>query len=389
MAKKTNKDQGELTLTVEYQKPKTFWRVLATILIIWFLTSLATSLFVYFKAKKYLKSFTEAAQVSQQDLNQTLNNVVYSLENLYQHPEQALQQQNFLILGGDQLTGRDGDPVLTDTIVLLQLDLVNSQVKSLALPRDLYHEAYQTKINALYYYGLARNPEQPLDFPQEVISELTGVDIDYTLLINIEDLEGLIDLLGGVELDIPVAFSDPRFPREGVDVSQETDPEILYQTVSFEAGQQLLTGRQALQYMRSRHSDDEQGTDLARSSRQQLVLAALMERLTDWQSWLTKPQLSGQLYRFYLDHFAQQLPPEKLAEIMFSYLISWQDQQGNDPFKLEFSSLVIPIYPDDNNGLIVNPPLWQSAYDWRYQIRDLDNFQQHVQDFFTLEPVTN
>lgn len=378
--KKTAKKE-DILVTLEYKKPRLFWKIVLGLLLFFVLSTVISAFILYRRVKNYRDQFLVGAQISQEQLEQTVRSIAEDFAELAENPDKAIEQKNLLVLGADQVTGRNGGALLTDTILILQLDLKNNQLKSLALPRDLYHPDYQTKINALYYYGLERNPENPLAFPTEAISELTKINIDHTLVIEIESLENLIDLLGGVEIDIKEGFTDPLFPVKGVDVSVEKDPTVLYETVIFEEGKELMDGNRALQFMRSRNSNDEQGTDLARGQRQQMVLQSLLEQILDADFISQEPEKVGYLYRFYLDHFASSLSINELARVVISWLVI---NQGKETTSLvpEFVSYSIPVYPENDEGLIFHPPLWQTQQQWIYQIRDLTLFRETLQDFF-------
>ena len=379
-SKKTAKKE-DVVVTLEYKKPRLFWKIILGLLLFFILSTAISAFVVYRRVKSYRDQFLVGAQITQEQLAETVEIIAEDFADFAENPNKAIEQKNLLVLGADQVTGRNGGALLTDTILLLQLNLKNNQVKSLALPRDLYHPDYQTKINAFYYYGLERNPESPLAFPTEAISELTQIEIDHTLLIEIESLENLINLFGGIEVDIKEGFTDPLFPVKGVDVSLEKDPAVLYETVVFEEGKELMDGNRALQFMRSRNSDDEQGTDLARGQRQQMVLQSLLEQILNPDFMIQEPEKVGHLYRFYLDHFANSLSVNELARVAISWLVI---NQGKQTISLvpEFVSYSVPVYPENDEGLIFHPPLWQTQQQWIYQIRDLALFRETLKDFF-------
>ncbi|MBD3250812.1 MAG: hypothetical protein GF381_04585 [Candidatus Pacebacteria bacterium] len=283
------------------------------------------------------------------------------------------EQVNFLLLGVDSLESRPGSPALTDTIMLFSLDLETDQILSLPLPRDLWTEAYQTKINALYVYGQEKYPDRPEKFSEEVIEQMTGVPIDYTLVVSLDQLAGLIDLVGGIKVEVKQGFSDDQFPRPDVDVTQVTNPQLLYQTITFEAGEQLMSGERSLQYIRSRKSTDKQeGNDLARGERQQQVIQALANRLTDpWLYW-RQPETAGQLFRFYLDNFEHQLP--------LGDLLNLGEQLLPDIKQLTYSSSILSVYPDDELGAITHPPVKTNRYQgqWVYEPTDPTLFKDQV-----------
>lgn len=365
----------ELVFEFHYPKLSVFWKI--TIAIISFILLVLISLFIYLwiKTRQVIKVFTETAGITQEELITTTSNLYQHFQNSSQNLDNLPQEQRFLLLGTDQVYGREGLPELTDSILLLKTEAQSEKLTLLSLPRDLYSDAYQTKINALYQYGEERYPGEAQRFSEEVLEEMTGQDIDKTIAININDFEKLINLLGAIQIDVPRAFSDDEFPREGVDVSTVTDPELLYESIHFEAGEQEMTGKQALQYMRSRHAQGDEGTDLARSQRQQLVLEAILVKMKENIS-LTE---FAQLYRFYLDHLQKYISLEEVMDILLPFII-----KGNEIIlpNIEFSALTLPIYPDEQDGIIYNPPLWKTKNLWIYQIRDLEQFKLFFSENF-------
>lgn len=284
-------------------------------------------------------------------------------------PKNSDSVTTILLLGLDTLETRAGSPQLSDTMMLVFVNYADGTITTLPLPRDIWSQEYQTKINALYHYGQERYPEEPERFPTEVISELTGSQIDYTVVLTLEQVGTIIDMLGGITLDIPVGFTDTEFPRPDVDVTVEKDPAILYQTVSFESGEQTLSGEQALQYIRSRKSHDNEGTDIARGSRQQLVIQAITQKLQSGEL-LTQPKLLGELTRYYLDTFGADLPAQEAIAIGRKLL---QQPEG-----IGFVSKTVPILPDNQNGVLMNPPISKYGL-WVYEVTDSAEFRDFIQ----------
>ena len=281
--------------------------------------------------------------------------------------------KNLLVLGVDATTERGEIPPLTDTMMMMSIDFDQGVVNTLPLPRDLWNEAYQTKINALYAYGQERYPDRPEQFAEETIEEMTGTTIHHTLVLSLEQLKQLIELVGGVEITVEQGFTDSQYPRSSVDITSETNPEVLYETITFEAGLQTLSGERALQYIRSRHSEDEQGHDLARGARQQQVIEALLTKLTNAKLLVLQPELAGLLYRFYEQHFSRALPVTELIATGKALLPHRQD--------FAFASYQLTAVDDDpNQGVLDNPArLSQYQYQWVYVITEQEEFESVVQ----------
>lgn len=321
----------------------------------------------------YLK-FRQFSQASGLSLGQV---VEIAKAGWQQTPLQTDDRVNFLVLGLDSLKTRGDVPALTDTMMLVSLNLQTAQVNTLSFPRDLWNEALITRINALYHYGLERYPQQPEKFPQEVLAEMTGVPIHHVVVLTFDQVSQLIDLLGGIEVNVPVAFVDEEFPRTDVDVTKVHDPKLLYKTVIFTEGKQILNGEKSLEYMRSRKSGDDEGTDVARGTRQQLVLDSLMAKLRQ-KSTVTDMKLMGQLYAFYQTNFSQVISPTEGVALVKKL---WPVRSG-----FAITNHTLPIFPDDERGVIEHPEPRRYRGEWIYIVREAEQFKNFVQTALGLKP---
>lgn len=160
----------------------------------------------------------------------------------------------FLLVATDQVSGN------TDTIMVLTYDTVNQTVGLVSIPRDTLVNAGSLRINSLYYKGIEEL--------ENCVSDLLGIPIDYHVIIDIEGFVELVDLLGGVEFDIPVHMS------------YDAPDQDLH--IHFEPGLQHLTGEEALLVCRLRKNSD--GTipypdsDIGRTRTQQQLLAAIAKK---------------------------------------------------------------------------------------------------------------
>lgn len=291
-------------------------------------------------------------------------------------PTQTNNRVNFLVLGTDELSTRGDAPPLTDTILLLSLDLSSGEIQALPIPRDTWSEEYLSRVNALYAIGLNRDLSDPTALVREEISSLSQVPIHHTIVLSLENVAELIDLVGGVEVNVPEGFVDTQFPRPDVDVTVVRDPRLLYQTVEFQPGSEVMDGERALQYIRSRHAQGSQGSDDARSVRQQLVIESLLRQL------IAKPpvdnlELYGQLYAYYQTHFAPYLSMTELLAIAKT-LYPIKDQ-------VAFQGHSLSIYPQDANGVLFHPPESTTGGLWLYKIRNSELFTAEVQSKLGLQ----
>jgi LCP family protein required for cell wall assembly len=149
-----------------------------------------------------------------------------------------------------------------DVIILAQVAEGRRQL--LSLPRDLRVEVPGNgvnRINAAYAIG---GP----DLMVETVALATGIRPNHYLEIEFGGFAGIVDALGGIELHFPYAARDDK---SGLGV---------------EAGIHNVNGATALAYARSRNYEEfidgewvgQGGGDITRTSRQRVVLLAIMQK---------------------------------------------------------------------------------------------------------------
>ncbi len=111
--------------------------------------------------------------------------------------------------------GLDGSR--TDTI--LYVSIVEDEVTLVAIPRDLYLEPWQTRINAMYHY-------QGAEGLRRTVEEILGLPVDYYAVINLDLFENVIDALGGVEVNVPyrMYYTDNA---AGLRIDLQPGPQVL------------------------------------------------------------------------------------------------------------------------------------------------------------------
>lgn len=184
---------------------------------------------------------------------------------------------NILLLGiGGQ--GHEG-PYLTDTIILTSIQPSTGRAALLSIPRDLaipYPDGTWRRVNEAYSIGQTQMNEQGGEFAAKTIGTVLGIQIPYYAVVDFNGFKKVIDELGGVSVTIERSFTDRSFPT--------LDEKV--RTVSFSAGWQWLDGERALEFARSRHGDNNEGSDFARSKRQQKVLLVIKDRILSSQTLL-------------------------------------------------------------------------------------------------------
>jgi LCP family protein required for cell wall assembly len=202
----------------------------------------------------------------------------------------ANEQRINIALYGYGGAGHDG-AYLSDSIMVISIqpDATGpAQVAEISIPRDwdvpMYNAAGkkvdQGKINQAYSDGVldgdggvpAGQEDAGGAMADAALSHLLGIPIDYFVGLDFTAFDQGVDAVGGIDIDVPVSFVDPQYPSCDAD----TCP---YETISFKAGEQHMDGAIALEYARSRHGDNGQGTDFARSQRQQQILTAIKQKV--------------------------------------------------------------------------------------------------------------
>lgn len=182
------------------------------------------------------------------------------------------------------LMGRGGGaheaPDLTDTLMIASIDPVNNTATLLSLPRDLWVNVPDhgvMKLNAAWQSGAYRKlgkqinnttDSKAIDAGYETldktVKEVTGLEIDYHILVNFQAFKQAVDTVGGVTVNVPADLVDPTMAWEN-----KNDP------VLAKAGVQTFDGNKALMYSRSR----ETSSDFARGERQRSILVALKAKI--------------------------------------------------------------------------------------------------------------
>ncbi len=186
---------------------------------------------------------------------------------------------NILILGKGGL-GHEA-PDLTDTIMLASVNHSTPDFNMISLPRDIWITTLRTKLNSVYYWGNKKQAGGGLIMAKSEIEEITGQPIDYALVLDFSGFKKIIDVLGGVNVEIDNSFTDDNFPiagRENDLCERDKELKCRYESIHFEKGTQKMDGETALKFVRSRYAKGDEGTDFARAARQQKVIEAVKKK---------------------------------------------------------------------------------------------------------------
>ena len=202
---------------------------------------------------------------------------------------------NIMLLGGDR--GDDREGLRPDSISVMSFDALSGRLVTIGLPRLLHgfgfvdgpmHELYPDDYDScnvdpcylnsiytevtVYDYDMypdaaAHGSEKGIEATRDAVEWITGLDIHYFALVDMQGFADLVDAMGGVEIDVK--------ERIAMGINDDGSPGWTPPTAFIEPGLQTLDGDTALWYARSRYET----TDYARMERQRELQDAIIAQL--------------------------------------------------------------------------------------------------------------
>lgn len=208
------------------------------------------------------------------------------------------ERVNILVLGTDRC--QEGErAVRSDVIMVVSLDPVARRAVVLSIPRDLWVPipGYgESRINTAYFYGeLFESGGEAL--AAETVQTFLKIPIHHYIRLDFDGFQKVVDILGGVTIDVPAPIQDDMFP----------DDDYGYTSIYIPAGEQHMDGETLLKYVRTRHG----GNDFQRIKRQQQALRALAERAMSLDLLPRLPELLNTL----LDAVSTDLEPLEILAL--------------------------------------------------------------------------
>lgn len=218
--------------------------------------------------------------------------------------KQTDSKVNILLLG---IGGGSHDgPNLTDTIILATLDQKADRITLTSIPRDLWFPDINAKINDAYADGEDKRKGGGLIEAEASIAKITGQEIDYGVRIDFSGFVKAVDIVGGLDINVDNTFDDYAYPISGKedDTCGNTPEDIKaytesgtasaelelqkfpcrYKHIHFDKGMTHMDGETALEFVRSRHALGVEGSDFARSKRQEKVISAFKSKVLSAQT---------------------------------------------------------------------------------------------------------
>lgn len=148
-----------------------------------------------------------------------------------------------------------------DSLILITFNPDTYNTTMMSIPRDSYlpiacKNNKKNKLTHAGWYGT--------DCMMQTIENTFDIPIDYYVKINFKGVVGLVDALGGIEVDVPKKLCTDDSNRQG--------------TICIDKGHQTLDGEHALVFARNRY-DLAQG-DIDRGYNQQTLIKAMINKVT-------------------------------------------------------------------------------------------------------------
>ena len=163
---------------------------------------------------------------------------------------------NVMLIGQDRRPGEER--ARSDSMILVTFNKEKKTITMTSFMRDLYVKIpggyLDNRINTSYSLG-------GIELLNQTLLENFGVVVDATVEVDFGQFRNIIDLLGGVQIELDEA--EARYINKKMN------------TRDVEPGVQILNGRQALWYARNRSTGGT--SDFGRTNRQRTVLNALIE----------------------------------------------------------------------------------------------------------------
>ncbi|MEV5542577.1 LCP family protein [Saccharopolyspora shandongensis] len=255
--------------------------------------------------------------------------------------------QNFLLVGSDTRAGataedgvgneQDEPGARSDTTIIAHIPADRSRVVLVSFPRDLKVDrptcerwdsttGKYTGEQVPADKGVRLNSAYAVGGPlctTKVIQQISGLRVNSFLGIDFQGFKSMVDAVQGVEICTEKPIIDTTLG-----------------TVLPQAGQQTLTGEQALNYVRARHVKGDPTSDYGRMQRQQLFLSALLRKTMSSQVLLDPGKLGDFVKAVSANTFGENIGVDRLMDL-------GQQMQGLDASRVTFITVPTTGYADE------------------------------------------
>lgn len=181
---------------------------------------------------------------------------------------------NILLVGQSSRAGEESR--MADTTMLVSINTFDGTVTLFSVLRDSYvklpdykgHTCGRAKFTVCYGLGYQWGDiAGAMEMTNICMRDNFGVEVDYNVEIDFESFIRVVDLMGGIEIELTEAEA------------KYLNDDDLYVTYDVEPGLQYLDGMAALSYARMRKAEGDADSDIKRSARQRLVLETLLNKV--------------------------------------------------------------------------------------------------------------
>jgi LCP family protein required for cell wall assembly len=247
---------------------------------------------------------------------------------------QAVGRTTVLVMGLDVRSGARA--LRADSLIVLTVNPETGSAGMLSIPRDMAMRDPMTgdtvKVNTIYGLGEIRGyPGGGAEYMRQTLAELTGYPIDYHVTVNFDGFKQIVDLIDGIDIEVPRDIVDKEYPTEDYGIEELFIPK----------GLQHMDGDLALKYARTRHADSDYG----RAARQQQVILAIKDKITQpGQMAALLPRIPG-LAMAMANSVQTDMPVERAIALARSL-----DKANLDN--------VTRVVVDSKMGKVTNDPKW-------------------------------
>jgi len=211
----------------------------------------------------------EAANNSYDDLGREKSKLRDSAVSISNDPV------SILLLGVEDYSS-GGKGGRSDTLMVATFNPEDQSMKLLSIPRDSRVEIPGEGLDKINHSFSKGGKELTI----ETVEDFLEIPIDYYATVNFDGFKNIVDIVGGITVDVPFDFEQNSDDRKA-------------EKLQFEEGPMELDGRYALAYARMRLVDPE--NDIGRNARQQQVVKAIIDKIASAGTLLKVDQLTEEV----------------------------------------------------------------------------------------------
>jgi len=323
--------------------------------------------------------FTTQIIISGQSSNSWISKIpiLSQLKSLVESSDRKLKGEengriNILLLG---MGGKNHDGgTLTDTIILASMDTVEKKVAMISIPRDLsvpVEGMGYRKINNINAFAEMESKGSGGLATSQAVSDILNIPIDYYVRLDFQGFINIVDEAGNIDVYAENTLDDYSYPIMG---REDTHPYSgRFEHLHVEQGWNKMDGELALKYVRSRHAAGAEGSDFARSRRQQKVIEAIKNKIIS-KNVLFKPKMITDIIGELNDHVSTNFQVWEMVKLWGMF----KDTKQED--------IVNKTIDNSPNGLLTDSISPEGAYILLPRNGDYSEIQYLVNNIFSKAP---